>query len=56
VSSKRGALIIIKAILGRPIDVDLLSGPGEPEIYETVIAASPVKTTEGVQIERADSD
>lgn len=54
VSSKRGALIVIKAILGRPIDEDLLIGPGGPEIHETVVAAEPVKATQGVQVEQAD--
>ena len=54
VSSKRGALVIIKALLGRPIDIDLLTGPEEPEIHETVVAAEPVKATQGVQVEQAD--
>ncbi|EKM55638.1 uncharacterized protein PHACADRAFT_256401 [Phanerochaete carnosa HHB-10118-sp] len=54
VSSKRGALIVLKAILGRPIDEHLLTGPGNPEIHETVVAAKPVRATEGVQVEQAD--
>ncbi|GJE86964.1 DEAD/DEAH box helicase [Phanerochaete sordida] len=54
VSSKRGALIVLKAILGRPIDEDLLTGPENPEIHETVVAAEPVRATQDVQVEQAD--
>ena len=53
-SSKRGALIVLKGILGRPVDEHLLTGPEHPEIHETVVAAEPVRAGEDVQVEKAD--
>lgn len=54
VSSKRGALVVLKSILDRPIDEHLLIGEDNSEIHETIVAAEPVRATEGVQVEQAD--
>lgn len=54
VSSKRGALIVLKAILGLPIDEHLLIGPENPEIHETIVEATPVRVSQGVEVEHAD--
>ncbi|KAI0340501.1 DEAD/H helicase [Trametopsis cervina] len=54
VSSKRGALIVLKALLGQPIDIDLLVPAENAPQHETVVAAEPVRAIEGVQIEKAD--
>lgn len=57
VSSKTGALIVLKALLGRPIDVDLLQH--EPEntaytpVHDTVVEAASVRAAEGVEVEPA---
>ncbi|KAH9854069.1 DEAD/H helicase [Lenzites betulinus] len=55
VASKQGALIVLKALLGRPIDVDLLHH--EPEdaapVHDTVIEAASVRAAEGVEVEPA---
>ncbi|KAI0807176.1 P-loop containing nucleoside triphosphate hydrolase protein [Fomes fomentarius] len=55
VSSKVGALIILKALLNIPIDVDLLEQ--EPravsDVHETVVAATSVRVAEGVEVESA---
>ncbi|OJT01605.1 ATP-dependent helicase HRQ1 [Trametes pubescens] len=57
VSSKTGALIVLKALLGRPIDVDLLHH--EPEdtahthVHDTVVEAVSVRTADGVEVEPA---
>ncbi|KAJ3559889.1 hypothetical protein NM688_g67 [Phlebia brevispora] len=53
VISKPGALVVLKALLGKPVDVDLLV-PSEAKAYETVVAAAPVRAVEGVQREKAD--
>ena len=54
VSSKNGALIVLKAVLGLPIDEHLLTGTEHPEMHETVVEASPVRASEDVQVEKAD--
>ncbi|KAI0928397.1 hypothetical protein AcW1_005652 [Taiwanofungus camphoratus] len=55
VSSKTGALIVLKAILGRPIDVDLI--PEYPATFtgshNTIVEAPAVRVAEGVQLEEA---
>ncbi|KAI0637127.1 DEAD/H helicase [Trametes polyzona] len=55
VASKTGALIVLKALLGRPIDVDLLKHePGDaPEVHDTIVEASNVRAAEGVEVEPA---
>lgn len=53
VSSKPGALLLLKALLGKPIDMDLLV-PSETKAHETVVAAAPVRAADGVQKEKAD--
>ena len=55
VSSKAGALIILKALLGLPVDIDLLeSQPGTVrEAFDTVVEATSVRVAEGVEIESA---
>jgi len=55
VSSKNGALIVLKAILGRPIDTDLLPdySPELPRTFNTVVEAPEVRTAEGVEVETA---
>lgn len=55
VSSKNGALIVLKAILGRPIDVDLIPEPTqEPSsTFVTVVEATSVRVAEGVEVEEA---
>ena len=55
VKSKPGALIVLKALLGKPIDTDLLIPSAvDGIVHETVVAAHPVKVVDGVQTERAD--
>ena len=45
----------MKALLGRPIDTDLLEGNEDvPPSQETVVAAAPVRTADGVRVEAAD--
>ncbi|KAI0374726.1 DEAD/H helicase [Pilatotrama ljubarskyi] len=53
VASKTGALIVLKALLGRPIDVDLLQQePTETaDVYDTVVEAMSVRAVEGVEVE-----
>ena len=56
VSPKAGALIVLKALLGRPIDMDLLQQEpteGGNDTYETVIEAPSVRIAEGVTVEAA---
>ncbi|OBZ75158.1 putative ATP-dependent helicase HRQ1 [Grifola frondosa] len=55
VSSKVGALIILKALLGRPIDVDLISDhtPAADGVYNTIVEATSVRVIEGVEVETA---
>ncbi|EJF65709.1 P-loop containing nucleoside triphosphate hydrolase protein [Dichomitus squalens LYAD-421 SS1] len=55
VSSKVGALIVLKALLGQPIDVDLLEEGLEENqaIYDTVVEATSVRLAEGVEVERS---
>lgn len=55
VSSKTGALIVLKAILGRPIDVDLIPEyPLEVNMtHNTVIEAPAVRTAENIKVETA---
>ncbi|CDO70744.1 hypothetical protein BN946_scf184798.g59 [Trametes cinnabarina] len=55
VASKAGALIVLKALLARPIDVDLLRNePDENlDVYDTVVEATTVRTAEGVEVESA---
>ncbi len=55
VSSKPGALIILKALLGLPIDVDLLQQePGMvSDAFDTVVEATSVRVAEGVEVECA---
>ncbi|KAI8998791.1 DEAD/H helicase [Trametes punicea] len=55
VASKAGALIVLKSLLARPIDVDLLQlQPGDSlEVYDTVVEATSVRTAEGVEVESA---
>ena len=55
VSSKVGALIVLKSLLARPIDVDLLEQ--EPNVsqtmHDTVVEATSVRVAEGVEVESA---
>ncbi|KAI0736617.1 P-loop containing nucleoside triphosphate hydrolase protein [Fomitopsis betulina] len=55
VASKTGALVVLKAILGRPIDVDLI--PEDPEMIaasqDTVVPAEAVRAAVGVEVEKA---
>ncbi|KAH9901228.1 DEAD/H helicase [Cubamyces lactineus] len=55
VASKAGALVVLKALLGRPIDVDLLQHEPTDEvgIFDTVVEATSVRTAEGVEVESA---
>ncbi|KAI0336366.1 DEAD/H helicase [Cubamyces sp. BRFM 1775] len=55
VASKAGALIVLKALLGRPIDVDLLQHePSDTvDVYDTVVEATSVRAAEGVEVESA---
>ncbi|KAI9064267.1 P-loop containing nucleoside triphosphate hydrolase protein [Trametes sanguinea] len=55
VASKAGALIVLKAILARPIDVDLLEHePDENlQVHDTVVEATSVRAAEGVEVESA---
>ncbi len=54
VASKRGALIVLKALLGKPIDVDLLEPAEKALPYDTVVPADTVRAVEGVEVEKAD--
>jgi DEAD/DEAH box helicase domain-containing protein len=55
VSSKLGAQIIIRGILGLPIDVDAIPDPDSEcdgiQLPETIVEADPVRTAEGVELE-----
>lgn len=52
VSNKAGALIILKAILCQPIDVDLLEDQSEGyDAYDTIVEAPIVPLSQGVEIE-----
>ncbi|KAI1787885.1 P-loop containing nucleoside triphosphate hydrolase protein [Ganoderma leucocontextum] len=55
VSSKAGALVILKALLGRPIDIDLLEREPDhtQEVHVTVVEATSVRVAEGVEVESA---
>ncbi|KAI0831138.1 DEAD/H helicase [Trametes gibbosa] len=55
VASKQGALVVLKALLGRPIDVDLLNHDPEDValVHDTVVEAASVRTVEGVKVEPA---
>lgn len=55
VSSKAGALIVLKALLGLPIDVDLLQPQDGmvSDAFDTVVAATSVRVAEGVEVESA---
>ena len=54
-SSKTGALVVLKAILGRPVDVDLI--PEDPRVIaasqDTVVPAVAVRAAEGIEVEKA---
>ncbi|KAI0747965.1 P-loop containing nucleoside triphosphate hydrolase protein [Daedaleopsis nitida] len=55
VSSKAGALIVLKALLGLPVDVDLLQ-PHDgmvSDAFDTVVEATSVRVAEGVEVESA---
>ncbi|KAI0703572.1 P-loop containing nucleoside triphosphate hydrolase protein [Cytidiella melzeri] len=54
VASKRGALIVLKALLSLPIDADLLVPVENTFPHDTVIAADSVRAIEGVEVEKAD--
>ena len=54
-SSKLGAQIIIRGILGLPIDVDAIPDP-DPEfnsvhLPDTIVQAEPVRVADGVEVE-----
>ncbi|TFY60627.1 hypothetical protein EVJ58_g5017 [Rhodofomes roseus] len=55
VSSKTGALVVLKAILGRPIDVDLIPEYPEPiaATQDTIIPAVTVRAAEDIEVEKA---
>lgn len=55
VSSKTGALIVLKAIQGHPIDVDLIPEypPEISNLPSTVVQAPAVRTAPGVEVEEA---
>ncbi|KAI0664969.1 P-loop containing nucleoside triphosphate hydrolase protein [Cubamyces menziesii] len=55
VASKAGALIVLKALLGRPIDVELLQHEPSDEVdmFDTVVEATSVRAAEGVEVESA---
>ncbi|RPD79912.1 P-loop containing nucleoside triphosphate hydrolase protein [Lentinus tigrinus ALCF2SS1-7] len=55
VSSKMGALIILKALLGLPIDVDLIRQQSDTvsDAFNTVVEATSVRVAEGVEVESA---
>jgi len=54
VSSKVGALVVLKAILNQPIDVDLIESQAEGyDAYDTIIEAPNVPLSQGVEIESA---
>ena len=50
VASKLGAQIVIRSILGLPIDIDAIP-EGETEILDTIVEAEPVRAAEGVEVE-----
>ncbi len=55
VSSKAGALVILKALLDRPIDIDLLHRQADQtqQAHVTVVEATSVRAAEGVEVESA---
>ena len=54
-SSKAGALVILKGLLGRPIDMELLEQEPEQsqQVHDTVIEETSVQIAEGVEVEFA---
>ena len=53
VASKLGAQIILRSILGLPIDVDAIPSTedSQPHAQNTIVEADPVRVVEGVEIE-----
>jgi DEAD/DEAH box helicase domain-containing protein len=57
VSSKIGAYVILRAILGLEIDADSIPVQTEGlHVFNTVVEASSVRTLQGVDVELADMD
>lgn len=50
VASKIGAQIVVRSILGLPIDIDAIP-EGETEIVDSIVEAEPVRAAEGVELE-----
>ncbi|KAI0670538.1 DEAD/H helicase [Trametes maxima] len=55
VACKAGALVVLKALLNKPIDVDLLQHDpvDSAEVHDTVVEATSVRAVEGVEVESA---
>ena len=51
VSSKVGACIVLKGVLGLPIDEDLIEQSDLPALHPTVILAAPVRVVDDVEVE-----
>lgn len=52
VSSKAGALIILKALASLPIDVELLEQQEPTQAFNTIVDAPIVQTAAGVEVEK----
>jgi len=52
VSSKLGAQIVLRGIMGLPIDIDAIPDPEVlAELPETIVEAGTVRALDGVQVE-----
>ncbi|THH10272.1 hypothetical protein EW145_g1433 [Phellinidium pouzarii] len=51
VSSKIGAQIVIRGILGLPIDIDEIADTGYPIVADSIVEAEPVRAVDGVAVE-----
>jgi len=55
VSSKAGALIVLKSLLSRPIDVDLIAETdGSIDAFETIVEAETVRAAGKIEVEADD--
>ena len=50
-SSKSGAHLVLKAVLGMAIDPDCVASQSDVEAMETIVEAQAVPAVEGIQVE-----
>lgn len=56
VSSKFGAQILLRGILGLPIDEDAIPAPAFPGMPSTIVEAAPVREVQGIEVEPCEDD